>query len=77
MAYSVRLDPDAWRLFAQHRPQCFPRRDGVPHPLIRAVELQEEFNRTIGWIDLGPTPQKLGSCCIDLLGISSESRHTR
>ena len=68
MAASVRLDPDGWHLFAEHRPQCFPQRDGVPHPLICAVELQEEFNRTIGWIDLGPPSQKLGTCCIDLLG---------
>ena len=41
MAASVRLDPDGRHLFAEHRPQCFPQRNGVPHPLIRAVELQE------------------------------------
>src|ERR1700730_3644648 len=68
LAGSVRLDPNAWCRFAEHRPQCFTQRDRVPHPLIGAIELQEEFNRTIGWIDLGPPPQKLGTRCIDLLG---------
>ena len=64
---SERLDVDACSLFGEYRPQCFRLRRSVPHPLICAVELQEEFNRTIGWIDLDPTPQKLGACRIDLL----------
>src|SRR4030081_1411776 len=62
------MGPGAWRLFDEHRPQSFSQRDGVPHALICAVDFQEEFNRTIEWIDLGPTPQKLGTRCIDLLG---------
>jgi hypothetical protein len=37
---------------------CLPNIDrsffnGSVYPLICAVELQEELNRTIGWIDLG------------------------
>ena len=50
------LDPNVWRLFAKHRPQFFLQRDRVLHPLICAVELQEELNRTIGWIGLGAPP---------------------
>jgi hypothetical protein len=48
--------------------RSFFQPDRVLHPLIWAVELQDELNRTIGWIDLGPPPAKSGSRCIDLLG---------